>query len=202
MGNRPYSSPERTERRSRTQVAILEAAEAVFRERGYASATMASVADRAGVSLPTVYLHFPSKPTLVRSLAEAITSTEAFDVRRVLTESDPLRRLAIGAHILRQLHQRSDVVTSVLRSAANGDPEVSREWHRWQRRHLEAMRAVAQALEEQGLLRKGIDATSAADVLYTIGGPETFRQLVHERGWSATRYEHWIAEAVSRLLLT
>lgn len=200
--NRPYRSPERTERRSRTQVAILEAAEAVFRERGYASATMLAVADRAAVSLPTVYLHFQSKPALVRSMAEAITGAEELDVGQVLSEGDPQRRLAIGAHILRRLHQRSEVVAGVLRSAASADPVLSREWHRWQRRHLEAMMAVARALEAEGLLRKGIDAASAADVLYTIGGPGTFRELVHERGWSAVRYEKWIAEALRRLLLT
>ena len=200
-GTRPYRSAERAERRSRTQLAILAAAEAVFKERGYASATMQAVADGAGVSLPTVYLYFRSKPALVRSLADAISSTEEFDVKRALGQSDPLRMFETGARVLRLMHQRGEVVADVLRSAAGGDPELSLEWRRWQRRHLEAMKAVADSLEQQEALQGGLDAASAADVLYTIGGPETFRQLVRERGWSATRYERWIAEAARRLLL-
>ena len=198
---RPYRSAERAERRSRTQLAIVGAAEAVLKERGYASATMQAVADRAGVSLPTVYLYFRSKPALVRSLAAAIVGAEEFDVKVALGQSDPLRLFETGAHLLRLLHRRSEVVADVLRSAAGGDPELSLEWRRWQRRHLDAMRAVADSLEQHGALQKGLDAASAADVLYTIGGPETYRLLVRERGWSATRYERWIAEAARRLLL-
>ena len=67
---RPYSSPARHDQRNRTQLAILKAAEGVFKERGYGAATMQSVADSARVSLPTVYLYFRSKPDLVRSLAD------------------------------------------------------------------------------------------------------------------------------------
>ena len=39
------------------------------------------------------------------------------------------------------------------------------------------------------------------DVLYTIGGPETFRQLVGERAWTPARYERWLVEAAEQLPL-
>jgi hypothetical protein len=57
------------------------------------------------------------------------------------------------------------------------------------------VRAVAQSLGRRGALREGIDVRSATDVLYTIGGPEKFRQLVRERGWTPARYERWLVEA-------
>ncbi len=81
------------------------------------------------------------------------------------------------------------------------DPELSRKWRRWQNRHLDAVRAVAQSLEGRGALRDGVDVRSATDVLYTIGGPETFRQLVRDRGWTPSRYERWLVQAGQRLLL-
>jgi hypothetical protein len=81
------------------------------------------------------------------------------------------------------------------------DVELTREWRQWQDRHLDAVRAVAQSLGRRGALREGIDVRSATDVLYTIGGPETFRQLVRERGWTPARYERWLVEAGRRLLL-
>jgi AcrR family transcriptional regulator len=198
---RRYISPERRERRNRTQLAILQAAEELFRERGYGAATMQAVATSAGVSLPTVYLYFGSKPALVHSLADLVTGSADLSVGRVLAETDPVRQLEIGAGILRKLHQRSEVVADLLRTAAGADPKLSREWRRWQDRHLDAVRAVAQSLARRGALRDGVDVRSATDVLYTVGGPETFRQLVRDRGWTPSRYERWLAEAGQRLLL-
>jgi TetR/AcrR family transcriptional regulator, regulator of autoinduction and epiphytic fitness len=199
---RVYSSPIRQEKRNRTQLAILEAAEAVFRARGYSAATMQGVADSAGVSLPTVYLYFRSKPDLIRSLADVVTSSADLSLEHVLAETDPKRQLEIGAGILRALHERSEVVADVLRSASATDPKVSREWKRWQERHLAAVGAVARSLAKRRALRRGLDIATATDILYAVGGPEMFRQLVRERGWTPERYERWLGEAGQRLLLS
>jgi AcrR family transcriptional regulator len=199
---RRYSSPARQDQRNRTQLAILQAAEALFKKRGYAAATMQAVADSAGVSLPTVYLYFRSKPDLVRTLADLVTSSADLSVQHVLAEPDPNKPLQLGAGILRALHERSVVVADILRTASGSDPKLSREWKRWQERHLAAVGAVAQSLAKSGALRTGLDVASATDVLYTIGGPETFRQLVRERGWTPGRYERWLGEAGRRLLLS
>jgi AcrR family transcriptional regulator len=198
---RQYVSPERQAQRNRTQIAILQAAQEVFKANGYSAATMQAVADSAGVSLPTVYLYFRSKPALVRGLADQLAASADLSVALPLAESDPVRQLEIGAGILRVLHQRSEVIVDVLRTGARADAELAREWRRWQDRHLDAVRAVAQSLGKRGALREGIDVRSATDVLYTIGGPETFRQLVRERGWTPARYERWLVEAGRRLLL-
>jgi AcrR family transcriptional regulator len=177
------------------------AAEELFKKRGYGAATMQAVADSAGVSLPTVYLYFRSKPDLVRSLADLVTSSADLSVQHVLAEPDPARQLQIGAGILRALHERSEVVADILRTASGADPKLSREWKHWQERHLAAVGAVAQSLAKRRALRAGLDVASATDILYAIGGPETFRQLVRERGWLPERYEGWLAETGVRLLL-
>jgi AcrR family transcriptional regulator len=199
---RGYSSPARREQRNQTQLAILNAATVVFKARGYSAATMQGVADSAGVSLPTVYLYFRSKPDLIRSLADQFTSSADLSVEHVLAERDPKRQLEIGAGILRALHERSEVVADVLRSASATDPKVSREWKRWQERHLAAVGAVARSLAKKRALRRDMDIASATDILYAVGGPEMFRQLVRERGWAPERYERWLGEAGRRLLLS
>jgi hypothetical protein len=119
----------------------------------------------------------------------------------VLSEADPNRQLEVGAGLLRRVHQRSAVVADILRAAAGADPELAKEWQRWQHGHLDAVRRVAELLAARGALRDSVDAQTATDVLYAIGGRETFRQLVNERGWSPARYERWLVEAVQRLLL-
>ncbi|MGO8799542.1 MAG: TetR/AcrR family transcriptional regulator [Roseiarcus sp.] len=50
--------------------AILDAAGALFHERGIAATTMEGVAERAGVSKMTVYAHFPDKPALLSAVFE------------------------------------------------------------------------------------------------------------------------------------
>ena len=50
--------------------AILDAATALFYERGMAATTMEAVAERAAVSKMTVYGHFPDKPALLEAAFE------------------------------------------------------------------------------------------------------------------------------------
>jgi AcrR family transcriptional regulator len=198
---RRYRSPERAERANRTRAAILDAAQMVFWERGYLGATMQAVADQTGVSVATVYLHFRSRSALVRGLADEVTGAVDLSVTRVLSEPDSRRQLEIGARILRKLHERSEVVVEVLRVAASSDSDLMAELRRWREQHLQAVAAVARSLGDRHALRSDINLSTATDVLYTIGGPDTFRQLVRERGWRAARYERWLVEAAERLLL-
>jgi TetR/AcrR family transcriptional repressor of mexJK operon len=62
-------------RRSREK--ILVAAEAVFLQHGFVSASMDAVADAAGVSKQTVYAHFRSKEALFVEVVEAMTGGAA-----------------------------------------------------------------------------------------------------------------------------
>ena len=48
-----------------TRRVILEAAYALFADRGYARTTMRALAQRAGVGLGTIFKHFPDKPSLL-----------------------------------------------------------------------------------------------------------------------------------------
>ncbi|MGW4568348.1 ScbR family autoregulator-binding transcription factor [Streptomyces sp. NPDC004561] len=63
------------ERAVRTRRAVLEAAAAVFAERGYAAATIAEILNRAGVTKGALYFHFDSKAALAQGvLREQITA--------------------------------------------------------------------------------------------------------------------------------
>ncbi|WP_369229198.1 ScbR family autoregulator-binding transcription factor [Streptomyces sp. R21] len=61
----------RQERAVRTRRAVIEAAAAVFAERGYAAATIAEILERAGVTKGALYFHFGSKESLARGVIEA-----------------------------------------------------------------------------------------------------------------------------------
>src|SRR5512138_188963 len=59
------------QQRSRATVeSILTAASQVFAEQGYAAGTTNRIAERAGVSIGTLYQYFPNKETLAVRLLE------------------------------------------------------------------------------------------------------------------------------------
>jgi AcrR family transcriptional regulator len=57
-----------TRRKEARPAEILEAALTVFAEKGFAAARMDDIARRAGVTKGTIYLYFPSKEDLFKSL--------------------------------------------------------------------------------------------------------------------------------------
>ena len=64
------------ERAVRTRRAVLEAAAAVFAERGYAAATIGEILSRAGVTKGALYFHFDSKVALARGVLQAQTGND------------------------------------------------------------------------------------------------------------------------------
>jgi AcrR family transcriptional regulator len=71
MGARKPLKPRKrpVQRRSRLTVdVILEAAARVFADRGYAGATTNHIAERAGVSIGSLYQYFPNKEALVEEV--------------------------------------------------------------------------------------------------------------------------------------
>ncbi len=73
-------SPRRRLGRAEREQQILDAAVAVFTERGYQSASMDAVAERVGVTKPVLYTHFGSKDGLLlaciaRARAELLAVT-------------------------------------------------------------------------------------------------------------------------------
>jgi TetR/AcrR family transcriptional regulator len=67
--------------------AILAAAESVFAERGFGGATMAAIAERAGVPKPNIHYYFPTKERLYRAVIERVL-TAWLDAARSFDASD------------------------------------------------------------------------------------------------------------------
>ena len=65
---RRYHSPRRQEQAAATRRSILEAAQRLFEQHGYAATTMEAIADEAGVALKTVYVAFVTKSGVLRGL--------------------------------------------------------------------------------------------------------------------------------------
>ncbi|HEU4756305.1 MAG TPA: TetR/AcrR family transcriptional regulator [Agromyces sp.] len=76
------SAAPRTARGEKTRRKLLEAAEHVFSEHGYAEASVSRITDRAGVGQGTFYLYFDSKLQLFEELVEDLNQR----VRHAMSE--------------------------------------------------------------------------------------------------------------------
>jgi AcrR family transcriptional regulator len=208
-GRRNYDSSRRREQAAATRLVILDAAQRLFEEQGYAATTMAAVARAAGVSLKTVYLAFETKSGVLRALwnlrlrgdeADAPVSGRAW-YTEVLEERDPRRQLARNAANARVVKDRVGCPLTVVRSAWAADPDIAALWERIESEFYDNQRAIVQTLAERRALRDGLDAEKAADILWTLNHPELWQLLVGERGWTPEEWERWFAETATAQLL-
>lgn len=93
----PLSRSDR--RKAATAAQILDAAEALFRERGFQATTIDEIAESADVSVGTVYFHFQTKAGLYLALVERALDINEIAMGKVaeLGLTSPLERvLAAG----------------------------------------------------------------------------------------------------------
>ena len=99
--------------------AILDAASALFQERGIAATSMESVAENASVSKMTVYGHFPDKPALLAAVFDR--NTKAISLPDLTNEPDLASSIEslidFGARLVSYLTRREIVKTVWLMAA-------------------------------------------------------------------------------------
>lgn len=177
-------------------------------EAGYVATTIEAIAARAGVSPESIYAIFRNKRTLLAALVDvSIAGDDAAApivqrdwVEAIHAEPDPRARLGILARNGRRILERRTAIDEIVRGAAAADPEIAtlREAGKRQRHagQLELLRIVVGSAQ----LRAGLTLAAAADILFAIGSPETYRLLVVDRGWSGSRFERWYEDTLARLL--
>jgi len=206
---RAYDSSSRREAASVTRHSILDAAQRVFLEKGYAAATMPAIAQAAGIALDTVYATVGKKPALFRLLVEtaisgsdhAVPAEERDYVRAIRDETDASRKLRIYAGALRSIQSRLAPLFRVLQGAAPLDPDLDALWQGISQRRAKNMRLLAQDLAATGRLQPGLSVDRAADIIWSMNSPEFYLLLVEQRGWSPEEFEHWLGDAWIQLLL-
>jgi TetR/AcrR family transcriptional regulator, regulator of cefoperazone and chloramphenicol sensitivity len=181
----------------------VSAARAVFTSSGYEAATIESVASAARVSAPTVYALFRSKAGLLSAVvADGGSDSDIRELAgKALGETDPRRRIAGAARVVREIMERERGILGVLRQAGTAREELGaarRQVHQQQR---DALGRVLRPLHDAGVLRAGMRFDEAVATFAALASPESFWLLVDEQGWSPTRWGRWLADSASRLLL-
>ena len=202
---RRYRSERRREQAEETRVKVLDAAGALFEERGYEGASVAAIAAAAGVSQETIYARFGSKRVLLGELvARAVRGA---DLRPVPEQDQPRALAAAGgqreqlrlfaADIAERLDRAGPLVALV--GAARADPELAELLERLHRDRLRNLRVLVDSLLDHGPLR--LPEKEALETVWALTSPELHQLLVRVRGWSRSRYRAWLADTLTVLLL-
>jgi AcrR family transcriptional regulator len=170
---------------------------------------MTAIAEAADVSTQTVYAAFRTKAAL---LGEAVDVAMAGDdepvaifdrpeAHAVLAATSPAEAAQAFARAVTRLLERAAHLIHAADGAAGQDPDLHALRVAGHRMRLADMRRVARALGNAGLLRPGLDPALAADVLWALASPDAYRSFVIVRGWTPSRFERWLAQAMARALL-
>jgi AcrR family transcriptional regulator len=176
---RPRKQP-RQSRSRETVAAVLKAAAQVFTTRGYAATTTNHIAERAGVSIGSLYEYFPNKDALLVALMEQHIGEGESILARVALEAPagpPHVREMVRRFVraMVELHARDRVLHRVLFEEAPLPKRVRRQLADVETRITERVEAYLRAHPN---VTKRDPALAAAVLVQTIEGL-THKLVVH-----------------------
>ena len=154
------SEPKFRRRKADRPGEIVEAAMAVFAERGFAAAKLDDIARRAGVSKGALYLYFETKEDLFRAVVEQAIAPNIQQVRAMIAAhpgpfADLMRIVPERIAVIIETLPVGGVVKMVIGEAGNF-PELARVWHdRLVAHALGAMCDAVAAAQARGEVKPG-----------------------------------------------
>jgi AcrR family transcriptional regulator len=206
---REYRSAKRAASAEQTRARIRAAAAELFAGQGYVATKMKEVAALAGVGERTLYDAFPTKAALfghtlgVATVGdeEPVAVADRPEMRAAREEGDPRAAIAGTVAYLTDLLERAGDLIMVSVEAADADPDMRAAAEAGARATHEVYLALTTALGDRGVLRPGLDAGTAADILYALGSPHMHQLLRRHRRWSADGYRAWLERVLIGELL-
>ncbi|MEU1039090.1 ScbR family autoregulator-binding transcription factor [Streptomyces sp. NPDC005551] len=196
----------RQERAVRTKLAILNAAAAVFDERGYEAATIGEVLARAGVTKGALYFHFPSK----QALAEGVLGQQ-FAAVSVVPQASRLQEFVDTGLLVAYQMRRDPMVSAVARLSLEQDMRAqfgTAALTQW----IDACRHLLQEAKKQGELLPHVDPEESAWLFSAAWtGVQVYSQILAGREDLETRvvtlFEHLLPSiavpaVLGRLVIT
>lgn len=119
MSTAPQDSPRRRpkgDKRNRTRAALLDAARALIREKGYERTTLEEVAQRAGMTTGAIYGNFKNRSELFVAVGQAFWPPIAPRVPEVASLADIMRAMAEAT--LAAVPERATVIVGRLTGMA------------------------------------------------------------------------------------
>jgi AcrR family transcriptional regulator len=206
---RPYRSPARSARARLTRQRIIDAATTLFAERGYAGTTIASVAVRAKVSVPTVETLFGTKSRLLKATIDVAIAGDDEPVPMLKRDwataaqraTDAETVLSVISAVLAPAQDRSSGLVLSVFEGAKSDTDLAALAAQMSAQRAVMAAWVVERISAVGPLRSEIGEEEAVDTVFALMEPAVFDRLTRGRGWSLARYEAWVSRSLRHLLV-
>ena len=206
---RTYRSTRRADSARQTRELIRQAAARLFVEQGVAATTMRQVAEAAGVAERTVYSAFSSKTVLFNEVVDIATVGDELPIAvadrtefmATMTTTDPVTAVRVFVDYGVALLERAGDLAIAALESSGADPDMRDYVERGRTATSANMLTVAKAWKRNGLLRAGLDARRAADMLLALASPQLRHILRRKQGWSVNRYRDWMIDTITVLMI-
>ncbi len=205
---RRYRSSLRDAQARRTRQRVLDAATAVFLDRGYGGATIRAIAAEANVSVPTVEALFGTKARLLKAAIDVAIAGDdepvavlhrgwAAEARQAGTAEE---FLSLVAGVVAAAQARSaGLVLAVFEGSAR-DRELEQVAEQMVAQRAVTASWIADGVSRMPPLGEGCSNEEAVDTVWLLMDPAVFERLTRRRGWTLEHYERWFSRSVARLL--
>lgn len=179
---RTYDVSARRAAAEQTRERVIAAARDLFVAGGYAATSVSEIAQRAEVSVDTVYTAVGRKPQLLLIVVDMVLASSSRplpavergyvqDIRAAATAEDKLETYA--AALARVMPQVSPLLLA-LRDAGLTDPECAQAWRHITERRATNMLDLAADLRVTGQVRADLTDQDVADLIWSTNSPEWF----------------------------
>jgi AcrR family transcriptional regulator len=190
------------ERSRRTRAAILDATWRLLEESDD-HVSMAAVAERAGITRRSLYLHFSSRSDLLLALHAHVDTTLdlAASTQPIFDAPDAVTALRQFARHLAEFHPQIQHIDRAILRLEESDPDVASLVRQGIDAWLTGCRSVTQRLADEGRLADPWTVDTAADLLWHFMFPEVLQRLTQQRNWSSEQYRDLLTTVLIRTLV-
>ena len=200
---RRYVSAQRHESAEATRGRVLDAAKALFSERGIDKVTIAEIARTAGVAGSTVYGLFASKTGILSALMRAAMFGPRYQAAQQVLSGvgDPVRLVELTGSVARAIYEAESVELGLLRGASAFSADLRETEAEFETMRRDMQRARLERLFAEGRARRGLDLADAQQLMWMYTSRDIFRMLVHDGGWTLDEYEAWLSRTLVEALV-
>ncbi len=177
----------RERQRQATRDQIIQAVHDVLAEESPATLSMPQIAERAGVSLRTLYRYFPTKEALVDGASESFRVPHS-------AVGGTVSLSTLGDYMSKQWAGFSESIGAIRAQHLTPAGRAMRDARLPRNR-----RSVSDAVVAEGIALAADDRARLTDLIVTVTSSSTYLELVDRMGYppeDAARLAAWAAEAI------
>jgi AcrR family transcriptional regulator len=185
-----------------TRERILGVALKLIGKRGGADVSMSEIAAAAQLSRQAVYLHFRDRSDLLMALVRFVDVKSGISNEVTRIAAAPTGTAALKAMVALQARTNPAIwpVARAIDAVRHRDRAANRSWQDRLQDRLAVCQGIVDRLKKNGELRRGLDAGTATDLLWTLTSLRMWEDLVLHRRWTPQQYEADVTELLLSLL--